>query len=55
VRTHRYVQVLGTQSIGQKDKFIVAVLAGNEYVIKRTITPKGGLCKYPVKGVSPCM
>jgi len=31
VHTHRYVRVLVTQSIGQKDKFIVAVLVGNGY------------------------
>ncbi|MCL2169279.1 MAG: ankyrin repeat domain-containing protein [Defluviitaleaceae bacterium] len=33
VRTHRYgsSHVLVTQSIGQKDKFVVAVLVGNEY------------------------
>ncbi|MCL2236586.1 MAG: hypothetical protein FWB98_09145, partial [Defluviitaleaceae bacterium] len=33
VHTHRYVRVLVTQSIEQKDKFIVAVLVGNEYTV----------------------
>jgi len=39
VHTHRYVRVLVTQSIGQKDKFIVAVLAGNEYNLFFKVQP----------------